>query len=112
MAYQITAEHARSVDDVESAFGTKRFLPAWEEIPEEFKTGNLYTRVVEALFNGTPVPECEIELHNDLEPTALRRCISAHLQCWAPKHEHKIAGVGFMLSKLTTLHPPEQKPTG
>ena len=110
MAYQVTAEQARSISDVENAFGTVRLLPAWEDIPEQFKKGNIYTRVAEALFHGSPIPASDIELHNGLQPKYLRTCITAHLRSWSPKHAHKIAGVGYMLSKLATLHPQKEMP--
>jgi hypothetical protein len=98
--YKITPEQVNSVDDVELAFSTTRLLPKWEDIPEEFKSGNIYTQIAEALFYGNPLPDCSLEMIDGVEPQALNRCITAHLKSFGPKHEHKIAGVGFMLSSI------------
>lgn len=105
MTYQLTPEMINSITDPEWAFSTERLLPAWEDIPEEFKKGNIYTELATALFYGTAMPECGIELHEGVEAEKLNRCIRAHLQSWGPKHEHKIAGVGFMISCASTLYP-------
>ena len=43
MAYTLTPEQVESITGPERAFSTERLLPAWEDIPEEFKRGNVYT---------------------------------------------------------------------
>lgn len=105
MSYQLTPEQIGSITDLEAAFSTERLLPSWEDIPDEFKEGNIYTQLVEAIFYGWTMPECRIELHEGVEAEKLNRCIRAHIASWGPKHEHKIAGVGYMISCACTLHP-------
>lgn len=105
MAYQLTPEQIGSITAPEMAFSTERLLPAWDDIPEEFKKGNIYTQLVEAIFYQHEMPACTISLNEGVEPEMLNRCIRAHLQSFGPKHEHKIAGVGYMLACVSTLHP-------
>lgn len=105
MAYEITLEQVDSITDVECAFATVRLLPEMDDIPAEFFAGNLYTALAQALFHGAPLPPCSVDLNEGVEPEKLNRCVRAHLMSFQPKHEHKIAGVGFMISKLCTLIP-------
>lgn len=106
MAYTLTPDQIASVTDVEFVFSTQRLLPKWEDIPEEFKAGNEYTALVEAIFYNRLRPGMgEIELNPGVEPEALNRCIRAHLSSFGPKHEHKIAGVGYMLACASKLVP-------
>jgi len=86
MAYQLTPEDVASVTDVECAFSTDRLLPSREDIPEDFWRGNDYTKLVSALFFGSELPSFEMELQEGVEPEALNRCVSAHLQSFGPKH--------------------------
>lgn len=105
MAYTLTPEQISSITMPELAFSTERLLPAWEDIPEEFKRGNIYTELASAIFYGTPIPPSTIELNEGVEGEALSKCVRAHLQSFGPKHEHKIAGVGYMISCACTLTP-------
>ncbi|MCU1710240.1 hypothetical protein ABQW72_00650 [Xanthomonas hortorum pv. pelargonii] len=44
------------------AFATERLLPAYEQVPQEFKAGNLYTQLASAIFYGQPLPDARLEL--------------------------------------------------
>ena len=102
----ITPEQAASISDVELAFSTDRFLSDWDDIPEEFKSSNsLYVRVAEALAIGMPMPDCNIRIHDGFSPDLVNRVARAHAQSFAHKHEHKIAGVGYLISQMATLEP-------
>lgn len=103
MVYTLTPANLASITDVEAAFSTDRLLPSWEEIPEDFKIGNLYTQLVSAIFYDYPLPDSKIEMKNGFEPTALNRAVRAHIGSFGSKHEHKIAGVGYMISLAATL---------
>lgn len=105
MAYQLTPEMIGSITAPEWAFSTERLLPAWDDVPEDFRKGNIYTELASAIFYGTEMPECRIVLNEGVEAEKLNRCIRAHLNSYGPKHEHKIAGVGYMISCACTLHP-------
>ncbi len=99
--YTLTPADLSSTTDAECAFGTTRLLPAWEEIPDEFKRGNQYTRLASAIFFGSDLPggECFFLEHFEDAGKDLDRTVRAHLRSFAPKHEHKIAGVGYLISK-------------
>lgn len=103
MAYTLTPETLASISMPESAFGTTRLLPDWDDIPEDFRQGNLYTELAEALFYERPLPDCVITLKEGFDPSALNFAVRAHLTSFAPKHEHKITGVGFMIAAAATL---------
>lgn len=105
MVYQLTPEMIGSITDPELAFSTERLLPEWKDIPDDFRRGNIYTKLAEAIFYGWAMPECVVELFEGIEAEKLNRCVRAHLQSWGPKHEHKIAGVGYMIACACTLHP-------
>lgn len=104
MAYTVTPEDMASISDVELAFSADRLLPAWKDIPVEFRKVNIYTKMAEAIFFGLELPECEIEMKEGFEPQSLNRAVRAHLQSFGPKHEHKIAGVGYMIAQAAILH--------
>jgi hypothetical protein len=105
MTYTVTPEQMASISDAEIAFSTVRLLPAWDDIPDEFRRhGNLYTKLAEAIFYGLALPACEIEMNAGYTHEALNRAVRAHLQSWGPKHEHKIAGVGYMIAQAAALH--------
>lgn len=103
----ISPKDVSSITDLDMAFGTTRHLPAMESIPSEFKSGrNIYIETVEAIFAGTAMPNGEMTIVEGVDPHGLNRFIRAHLSSWEPKHEHKIAGVAYLLSQLCTIVPP------
>lgn len=108
MAYTLTAEQVCSVTDVEKVFGTTRLLPDWDDIPQDFKDGNIYTDLTEAIFFGKQLPAGSIELIEGVEPEDLNKCVRAHLQSFEPKHELKMAGVAYLMSCASTFHPSEE----
>ncbi len=108
MAYTLTPEQVRSVTDVEQAFGTTRLLPDWDDIPTDFKEGNSYTALADAIFYGRPLPKGTLELVDGVSLADLNKCVRAHLQSFEPKHEHKMAGVGYLMSCACTFYPGEE----
>lgn len=87
------------------AFGTTRLLPPPEAIPEAFWHGNAYTRLAEALFDGSQLPPLLIEFKPGFDAQRLRRIVRSHLASFEPKHQHKIAGVGYLIAQAATLTP-------
>ena len=104
MKRTITPAKMANISDAEIAFSTDKLLPDWAEIPQQFKDGNLYTRIAETLFFGGPMPDCEIKFHDGFDGPSLNRAVQAHLGSFKPKHEHKIAGVGYMISMAATVY--------
>ena len=87
------------VNDVDVAFGGKvdEILPPWKDIPEEFKGGRSpwVDWQSDWFFKGldrNPVPKEGIDLHLAMANLA------AVQRSWAPKHEHKQAGVAYLAS--------------
>lgn len=106
MPYTLTPEQAASITDPELVFGASRLLPVWDDIPEEFKVGrNVYCKLAASLLYGTELPKLEVTMTDGFTPEVLQRCVQAHLASFEPKHERKMAGVGFMISKMATLTP-------
>lgn len=109
-AYTLTRESLGTITDVEMAFGTTKLLPAYEQVPAEFKgSGNAYTKLLDCMFAGVPLPDGEVRFlpgFDDPEaPQLLARVIHAHLRSWTPKHEHKIAGLGYLISLACEIKP-------
>lgn len=108
MPYTLTPEQTAATTDLELAYGTTRLLPAWDDIPDEFKVGrNAYCKLASCLFYGMDLPELEVTLFDGFTPQVLQKCVRAHLASFEPKHELKMAGVSFMISKMATLTPVE-----
>ncbi len=107
MTYTISREQLAAITDIETAFGTTKYLPDENDIPQEFKNGNVYTRLCDAIFAGTQYPDCEVVFadgFSDIDaPVDLKRCVRAHIRSFDPKHQHKIAGVGFLISLVCEL---------
>lgn len=107
MTYRITREDLGSITDLDLAFSTERLLPPWEEIPSEFKRGNVYTELVDALFFGAALPDAEMSFrpgfNDDGAAAALNRSVRAHLQSYGTKHEHKIAGIGYLIAQVCEI---------
>ena len=102
----ITCEVLKQINDVEIAFGTTKLLPSQEEIPKEFYTGNDYSKFVDAYFYGRELPTGSIEFKPGFSMDSMpdvRRVLTSHLRSFEPKHEHKLAGVAFLLSQIMTI---------
>lgn len=74
-------------------------LPEWDEVPEEFnvqyRRGTGFASVVSDLFyKGGKLPQVKKGIDQKKAYSQLRACIGS----WEPKHEHKIAGVAYLMS--------------
>ena len=107
--YTVTAEDFASITEPEVVFGTMRLLPNRESIPEQFYSRNVYTDTVDALFFGSPLPKGEVTFLPSFEDLAvienINRAVRAHLASFGPKHQHKIAGIAYMMSMVCTITP-------
>lgn len=90
---------------MDSAFGKMGLLlPRWEEIPEEFKsfggTGTVakkWIKVVDdVFFRGIKIVEAIPK--NGIDKKVAIRHLTSILHSWEPKHEHKTAGVAYLMS--------------
>lgn len=105
-SWNITPAQVQSITRLDVIKGTDRFLPPKESIPKEFWGSNEYTRVAEALYvKEVPAP-ANVVLHTGFDnPKAITHLCYAHLNDFEATYEHRIAGVGFMLSKMMTITP-------
>ena len=102
----ITSEDLKQINDIEIAFGTSKFLPAKEDIPQEFYTGNDYSKFVDAYFYGRELPAGTIDFKPGFNIDSMpdiRRILASHLVSHEHKHEYKLAGVAFLLSHIMTI---------
>jgi hypothetical protein len=100
------------VSDLEVAFGAnvRHLMPAWDDIPEEFKRhvmretpgdrASKYLRLVgDWFFVG--IEGLRFDLKDDIDGGRVMRHIQTVLGSWEPKHEHKEAAVAYLLSLWT-----------
>jgi len=88
--------------DLDMAFGGKamEILPPYDAIPAEFKKlqGNKWIEFVSDMFfhggtfHATPKP--------GIDESKVWRMFKACIGSFEPQHEHKIAGLAFMLSEF------------
>lgn len=95
------------VDKVTLAFPSdvSTLLPPWEEIPDEFKNGRtpwnkLFSKMFYSGLTDADRPKPKPELVKDLneDATDAWRHIMAVSRSFQPKHEHKEAGVAYLMS--------------
>lgn len=96
------------VSDLQAILGTMLYapLPAWDDIPPEFKShpGTPFNRIVSTLFfNGGKLSDHGLTPKPGVDQRKAMRAIKACLGSFEPKHEHKEAGVAYMLSEWFDL---------
>lgn len=94
----------QEVTTADIAFGgdMKTLLPKWEDIPEEFKKSNKWTPVFTTwMFKGLP---SDVEFHGKegVDPKKAFNHIRAIMVSFAPKHEHKEAGITYLMDQWFT----------
>lgn len=94
------------VTKVDMVFGSIKWLPKMEEIPEEFKRhdGTIWNRLFNRLFAGVLRAE---DLQFGIKDGVTQEQASeqwskfcATMTSFAPKHEHKEAGCAYLLSQV------------
>lgn len=106
--YEVTPENIASITDAELAFGTTRLLPSEADIPKEFWDGNIYTKLASAIFYNTPLPNGVVSFHDGFDKDAVVKAVRAHLASFGPEHNHKIAGVGYMMACVSEVVSADQ----
>ena len=104
MTHTIAPEDLDTITEPEVVFGTTKLLPSREAIPSEFHDSvNLYVQVVDAVFHGRSMPDSTIEFRPGFEQAKVVRAVRAHLTSYEPQHQHKIAGVAYLLSLMAIV---------
>jgi len=81
-------------------------LPAWDDIPEEFKrSNNPYCRFVSQWFFAGRKPEDMARLvpKEGVDRAKALAAVYAALGSFKPKHQHKEAGCAYLLSQWFDL---------
>jgi hypothetical protein len=97
----VSAPTPVDVSDLDIAFPASvgHLLPAWADIPEEFRhwPGNGWVRFVDNwFFKGTSTRQ--LKAKPGIDKNAALRHVRACMGSFEPKHEHKTAGVAYLLS--------------
>ena len=92
------------IDDVLYAFPghLDKLLPEWDAIPEEFKghpKTNMWVDFTRKWFCGGWPEDMRIYTRPDVEGEDAFRHAHTIMKSFEPKHEHKIAGVAWLLSR-------------
>jgi len=100
------------VSDVDHAFPADvigKYLPKWEEIPDEYKKShNPWADSAQRLFfEGGSFKG--VNAKEGIDKTAAIRQVSACLRSFQPGHEHKIAGVAYLMASFFEAPPAPTK---
>lgn len=87
--------------DADVVFGNIEHLPPYNAIPNEFKSSrNPFAEIATRLFfQGGRLSDFGLTPKPGVDLEKASRAVKATLGSWEPKHEHKEAGVAFMLSE-------------
>ena len=96
------------VDEVTMAFPAEvvgTYLPAEKDIPEEFWDGRAsppgeWTHIVNTWFTRGLNPDVKFSAKEGIDARKAFRHCAAIMGSFQPKHEHKIAGVAYLLSEF------------
>lgn len=77
-----------------------KWMPAWEEIPEEFKhhNGTEWNEIVSSWFFAGLPKDVKFYPRDGVDAEDAFTVVGATLASFAPKHEHKEAAAAYMLS--------------
>ena len=100
--WNITQKDIGSITNQEFIYGTSRLLPPVDEIPKSFWDGNVYTRIVEAMYIGDKPKHAQVDFLPGFvnDGTSLARVTMAHLRDMNSDYDHRIAGIGYMISQI------------
>jgi hypothetical protein len=94
----------QEVKDEETVFGAQdigKMMPAYGDIPEEFKNFNSSNKwlslVKDMFFSG--LKSLELTPKDGVDVTLAKRHIRSIMVSYRPKHEHKIAGCAFLFNE-------------
>jgi len=89
------------VNDVDLAFGGRMrdLLPAYDSLPEEYRRErDKFSPHVNRWF-GLGIKVSEFKAKEGIDANAAWRHLREIMGSWDPKHEHKIAGVAWLMSQ-------------
>ena len=91
------------VTDLDCAFPTRyrELLPKWEDLtPDEKHMRGPFCDAVSSLFySGGKLEDQGIRIKDGIDAKKVYRYLRATMGDFGPSHEHKIGGIGHMLSQ-------------
>lgn len=94
------------ISNTDLAFGNIQYLPEWNSIPDEFKNGRSAENklVTKWFFGGLDDDDLKrITPREGIDKKKALRACAACLRSWEPKHEHKEAGVAYLIHQWFEL---------
>ena len=93
----------KAVSDVQLAFpaNVDDYLPPWDTIPEEFKGhGNKWNSLFNMVFFGSSrAKDVWMKPKEGVDPALAGRHLKCVMGSFAPKHQHKEAGMAYLMSE-------------
>jgi len=88
------------IADIDVAFGTTKGLPAYASVPDEFKrmNGTKWNKLFSDWFYGG-MKSLRLAPNEGVDKDAALKHIRALMKSCKSKHEHKEAGVAYLMSK-------------
>jgi hypothetical protein len=91
------------ISGLDLAFGTTAHLPKYDEIPEEFKKRNNPFVKIQQKWFFSGLDGGEIEAKKGVDRKLALKALAAIQKSFEPSHEHKEAGVAFLMSEWFDL---------
>ena len=96
------------VSGLDVVFGSDAlsWMPAWEDIPDEYRNMNALTeqnKIVQQWFFRGLNPKVKFVPNPGVDKEKALAAIKATLGSYEPKHEHKEAAVAYMLASWFTV---------
>lgn len=87
------------ISDLEMAFPTRglELLPPWDAIPPEYRTAAKQKIPTLWFLKGLSINRVVCKKGVD-QKNAFRH-MKAIMGCWSPKHEHKMAGIAYLIDQ-------------
>ena len=87
------------VTDGEVSFGTVKGLPAYESIPKEFKDGHTEWNDLFNKWFFVGLKRLVFKEKEGVDKIKAQRHVRAIMASFTPSHEHKEAGVAYLMSQ-------------
>lgn len=105
----------KQIDGVGLAFPTsvEGFLPDYVDVPDEFKNrhSNKWTKIFSRWFYSGLPKGTQFKWKDGIDGNIAIRHLKYCMGSWEPKHEHKEAGVAYLMSLwLDDVVIPEEQP--
>lgn len=95
----------KDVSALDAAFPTsvRDYLPAYRDVPDEYKHGdNPYAKFI-SLWFFTGADLSRLVARDGIDADAALRHLKYCMGSWEPKHEHKEAGCAMLLHEWFTI---------